>query len=187
MNSVVLVGRLTRDPDIRYSQGAEPMCIARFTVAVDRRFNREKQEADFISCLAFGKTGQFVEKYFHKGNRICLSGRIQTGSYKNKDGNTVYTTDVIAEAVEFVENKPQQGYQTPQQGYQQVYQPQQPAQQYQPQPQYQPQQQTVQQYSTQQPMPPQAQQQYPQQSFMDAQNEGFMNVPPLDDEGLPFN
>lgn len=104
MNSVQLVGRFTRDPEIKYSNGGAT--IARFSVAVDRRFAKEgEQTADFINIVAFGKTAEFIEKYFHKGNRIGIVGRIQTGSYKNKDGATVYTTDVIAESVEFVERK----------------------------------------------------------------------------------
>lgn len=104
MNSVQLVGRLTKDPDIRYTEGGTS--IARFTVAVDRRFSRDSESsADFISCAAFGKTAEFMEKYFYKGKRIGLNGRIQTGSYTNKDGQKVYTTDVIAENVEFVESK----------------------------------------------------------------------------------
>ena len=104
MNSVNLVGRLARDPDIKYTNGGTS--IARFTVAVDRRFKSEGgPTADFPSVVAFGKTAEFIEKYFHKGQRIGLSGRIQTGSYDDKDGKKVYTTDVIAEAVEFVESK----------------------------------------------------------------------------------
>ena len=108
MNSVVLVGRLTKDPDVRYNPNG--MGIARFTVAVDRRFKREGQpEADFISCVAFGKTAEFMEKYFTKGKLIGLSGSIQTGSYTNKDGQKVYTTDVVAENVEFVGSKSESG------------------------------------------------------------------------------
>jgi single-strand DNA-binding protein len=104
MNSVSIVGRLTKDPDVRYTDGGTS--IARFTVAVDRRFKKEGEEsADFIGCIAFGKTAEFIEKYFGKGKKIGLTGRIQTGSYTNKDGQKVYTTDVIAEAVEFVESK----------------------------------------------------------------------------------
>lgn len=108
MNNVVLMGRLTRDPDVRYStQGDSQMAIARFTLAVDRRFKRngDDQNADFISCVAFGKTAEFVEKYVNKGTKLTLSGRIQTGSYTNKDGQKVYTTDVVAENVEFAESK----------------------------------------------------------------------------------
>ena len=112
MNSVQLVGRLVRDPEVKYSNGGTT--IARFTVAVDRKFKKEGQpDADFISCLAFGKTAEFMEKYFFKGMRIGLNGSIQTGSYKNKDGNTVYTTDVLADNVEFTESK-QQNQQAPQ-------------------------------------------------------------------------
>ena len=98
MNKVILVGRLTRDPDVRYSQGEQSMAIARFSLAVDRRFKRDgdNQSADFISCVAFGKTAEFIEKYVHKGTKLVLEGRIQTGSYTNKDGVKVYTTDVVA-------------------------------------------------------------------------------------------
>lgn len=106
MNKVVLMGRLTRDPEIRYSNGETAMAIARFTVAVDRRVKRDSENnADFISCIAFGKTGEVVEKYFRKGQKIALNGRIQTGSYTNNEGQKVYTTDVIAEDIEFVESK----------------------------------------------------------------------------------
>lgn len=109
MNKVMLVGRLTRDPNVRYSQGENQMCIARFTLAVDRRRSRNQdangQTADFISCVAFGKTGEFVEKYAHKGSKFDIVGRIQTGSYQNKDGQTVYTTDVVVEEIEFGESK----------------------------------------------------------------------------------
>lgn len=101
MNSVQLVGRLTKDPEVRYADSG--ISIARFTVAINRRFKPE--EADFINCVAFKKTAEFVEKYFRKGQRIGLTGSIQTGSYTNQDGNKVYTTDVIAENVEFVESK----------------------------------------------------------------------------------
>ena len=103
------MGRLARDPDIRYSQSAEPICIARYTLAVDRRRKKDAssdaQTADFISCIAFGKAAEFAEKYFHKGIKICISGRIQTGSYTNKDGGKVYTTDVVVEEQEFAESK----------------------------------------------------------------------------------
>lgn len=104
MNNVSLVGRMTRDVEIRYS--ADQKAVVKFTVAVDRQFKSEGgQSADFISCTAFGKTAEFIGKYFSKGSRIGLTGRIQTGSYKNKDGGTVYTTDVVANNVEFVESK----------------------------------------------------------------------------------
>lgn len=106
MNKVVLMGRLTRDPEVRYSQGSEPMAIARFSLAVDRRKKTEGQPtADFISIVAFGRLGEFAEKYLRKGTKITMSGRIQTGSYDNKDGQKVYTTDVIAEEIEFAESK----------------------------------------------------------------------------------
>ena len=106
MNKVALIGRLTRDPDVRYSQGGEPMAIARFTLAVDRR--TKNRDADFISCVAFGKNGEFVEKYFHKGMKVAVVGRIQTGSYNNKDGHKVYTTDVVCEELDFCESKQKQ-------------------------------------------------------------------------------
>ena len=107
MNKVILMGRLTRDPDVRYSQGDIPMAIARYTLAVDRRFRRDndQQTADFISCVAFGRNGEFAEKYLHQGTKIVAEGRIQTGSYTNKDGNKVYTTEVVVENQEFAESK----------------------------------------------------------------------------------
>ena len=108
MNKVTLIGRVVRDAEIRYSQGANTTCIARYTLAVDRKFKQEGQPtADFINCIAFGKLGEFAEKYLHKGTKIAVTGRIQTGSYKNKDGNTVYTTDVVVEEQEFCESKSQ--------------------------------------------------------------------------------
>ena len=103
MNKVHLIGRLTKDPEIRYTQGEKSMAIARYTLAVDRK-GKEK-EADFINCVAFGKLGEFAEKYFHKGMKVAITGRIQTGSYKNKEGQTVYTTDVVVEENEFCESK----------------------------------------------------------------------------------
>ena len=110
MNKVILMGRLTRDPEVRYSQGESPLAIARYTLAVDRRFNRgnagdNQQTADFINCVAFGKTGEFAEKYLRKGTKIAVTGRIQTGSYTNKEGQTVYTTEVVVEDHEFAESK----------------------------------------------------------------------------------
>ena len=107
MNKVILMGRLTRDPDVRYSQGDSPMAIARYTLAVDRRFRRDndQQTADFISCVAFGRNGEFAEKYLHQGTKIVAEGRIQTGSYTNKEGQKVYTTDVVVEDQEFAESK----------------------------------------------------------------------------------
>lgn len=107
MNKVIIMGRLTRDPDVRYSQGENPLAVSRYTVAVDRRFKRsdEDQNADFISVIAFGKAGEFAEKYLKKGTKVVVTGRIQTGSYTNKDGQKVYTTDVVAEDQEFAESK----------------------------------------------------------------------------------
>ena len=106
MNKVIEIGRLTKDPEIRYSQGASSTCIARYTLAVDRKFKQEGQPtADFINCIAFGKLGEFAEKYLHKGVKIAVTGRIQTGSYTNKDGQKVYTTDVVVEEQEFCESK----------------------------------------------------------------------------------
>lgn len=107
MNKVQLVGRLTRDPEIRYSQGENATATARFSVAVNRRFKNSEgnYDADFINCVAFGKTGEFIEKYGRKGTKFVVEGRIQTGSYTNKDGQKVYTTDVVVEQVEFAESK----------------------------------------------------------------------------------
>ena len=100
------MGRLTRDPEVRYSQGENQTAIGRYTLAVDRRFKRDgEQSADFISCVCFGKSAEFAEKYFHQGLKITISGRIQTGSYTNKDGVKVYTTDVVVEEQEFAESK----------------------------------------------------------------------------------
>ena len=114
MNKVILMGRLTRDPEVRYSQGENAMAIARYTLAVDRRFNRnngngDEQTADFIGCVAFGRAGEFAEKYFRKGTKVAITGRIQTGSYTNKDGVRVYTTDIVVEEQEFAESKNAQG------------------------------------------------------------------------------
>lgn len=101
-----MIGRLTRDPEVRYGQGQSGSCVARYALAVDRRFRREGEEsADFIGCVAFGKSAEFAEKYFRKGTKIAVVGRIQTGSYTNKDGNKVYTTDVVVEEQEFAESK----------------------------------------------------------------------------------
>ena len=107
MNKVILCGRLTREPEVRYSQTANgSMAVARYTLAVDRKFEKEgEQNADFINCIAFGKSGEFAEKYFFKGMKIAISGRIQTGSYTNKDGQRVYTTDVVIEEQEFCESR----------------------------------------------------------------------------------
>jgi single-strand DNA-binding protein len=107
MNKVTLMGRLTRDPDVRYTEADPPMAIARYTLAVDRRFGKKdgEQSADFINCVAFGRSGEFAEKYLHQGTKIAVAGRIQTGSYTNKEGNKVYTTDVVVEDQEFAESK----------------------------------------------------------------------------------
>ena len=108
MNKVILMGRLTRDPEIRVSQGERQMSIARYTLAVDRRGRRQdgqEQQADFISCVAFDRSAEFAEKYLHQGTKIVVTGRIQTGSYTNKDGQKVYTTDVVVEEQEFAESK----------------------------------------------------------------------------------
>ena len=107
MNKVILMGRLTRDVETRYSQGNEPMAISRYTLAVDRRGKvaEGEQTADFINCVAFGRAGEFAEKYFRKGMKVAISGRIQTGSYTNKDGVKVYTTEVVIEEQEFAESK----------------------------------------------------------------------------------
>lgn len=106
MNKVILMGRLTRDPDVRYSQGEKPLAVARYTLAVNRNMKRGAEEkTDFINCVAFGVAGEFAEKYFRKGLKIVITGRIQTGNYTNKDGRTVYTTDVIVEEQEFAESK----------------------------------------------------------------------------------
>lgn len=114
MNKVILMGRLTRDPEIRYTQSAEPLAIARYNLAVDRRFQRRdnsgnEQNADFIGCIAFGKNAEFAEKYLKQGTKIAITGRIQTGSYTNKDGNKVYTTEVVVEEQEFAESKGSNG------------------------------------------------------------------------------
>ncbi len=111
MNKAILMGRLTRDPEVRYSQGENSTAVARFTLAVDRRFKRagDTQDADFIGCVAFGKQAEFVEKYFKQGMKMVAVGRIQTGSYTNKDGQKVYTTDVVAEEIEFAESKGNNG------------------------------------------------------------------------------
>lgn len=106
MNKVVLIGRLTRDPEVRYTQGENPIAIARYTLAVERRFHRDGEaSADFISCVSFGRTAEFAEKYFRQGLKIAVTGRIQTGSYTNRDGQKVYTTEVVVEEQEFAESK----------------------------------------------------------------------------------
>ena len=107
MNKVILMGRLTRDAEVRYSSGDSSTAVARFSLAVDRRFKRDgdEQTADFINCVAFGRTGEFMERFGRKGTKFLVEGRIQTGSYTNKDGQRVYTTDVVVEQVEFAESK----------------------------------------------------------------------------------
>lgn len=109
MNKVIIMGRLTRDPEVRYSTGERSMAIARYTLAVDRRYRRNgaegEQTADFIPCVAFDRAGEFAEKYFHQGMRVLVTGRIQTGSYTNKEGQRVYTTDIIVEDQEFADSK----------------------------------------------------------------------------------
>lgn len=127
MNKVILIGRLTKDPEVRYTQGENSMCIANYTLAVDRQGGKKtegQQTADFIRCQVFGKAGEFVEKYLRKGTKVAITGRIQTGSYQNKEGQTVYTTDVVVESHEFCESKTAQSGQS-----QQPAQAQQPAQQ----------------------------------------------------------
>ena len=125
MNKVILMGRLTRDPEVRYSSGERSMAIARYTLAVDRRGRRSEgseQTADFIPCVAFDKAGEFAEKYFRQGMRVLISGRIQTGSYTKKEGQKVYTTDVIIEDQEFADSKNSSGGSTSS-GYNESFRP----------------------------------------------------------------
>lgn len=107
MNKVILMGRLTRDPEVRYSQGERSMAIAKYTLAIDRRKTQQNSNpgADFINCVAFDRAGEFAEKYFRQGHRVLISGHLQTGSYTNKDGQKVYTTDVIVESQEFADSR----------------------------------------------------------------------------------
>ncbi len=163
MNKVLLMGRLTRDPELRYSQNENSTAVARFTIAVDRRYKKdEQQSADFIGCVAFGKTAEFFEKYIKQGTKVCVEGRIQTNNYTNKDGQKVYTTDVVVENVEFAESKSHSAnaqsantQSAPAANYNQA-----PAQ--------------------SNPMP--------QPAPSEAVGEGFMNIADgLEDEGLPFN
>ena len=110
MNKVILMGRLTRDPEVRYSQGDNANAVARYTLAVDRRFRRDGEAtADFINCVAFGRSAEFAERYLRQGTKIVATGRIQTGSYTNRDGQKVYTTDVVVEDHEFAESKAASG------------------------------------------------------------------------------
>lgn len=115
MNKFIGLGRLTRNPDIRYTTGEQPMCVARYTIAIDRKVKKEGQpNADFISCVAFGKLGEFAENYLKQGTKIAVEGRIQTGSYTNKDGQKIYTTDIVVESQEFAESKkPSEGQEEP--------------------------------------------------------------------------
>ena len=165
MNRVILMGRLTRDPEVRYSSGERSMAIARYTLAVDRRGRRsqsgdQQQTADFIPCVAFDRAGEFAEKYFHQGMRVLVSGRIQTGSYTNRDGQKVYTTEVIVDDQEFADSKGAQGGgERPSGGYS-----------------------SGNSYNgggysgTEKPSP------------QSASTEGFMNIPDgVEDEGLPIN
>ena len=116
MNKVILMGRLTRDPEVRHSDGENPMAIARYTLAVDRRIHRDGEaNADFIGCVAFGKAGEFAEKYFRQGMKVLITGHIQTGSYTNRDGQKVYTTDIVIEDQEFAESKKDSGSSQPRQ------------------------------------------------------------------------
>ena len=203
MNKVILMGRLTRDPEVRYSAGENALAIARYTLAVDRRFRRDGEAtADFISCVSFGRTAEFAEKYFRQGLKIIVSGRIQTGSYTNRDGQKVYTTEVVVEEQEFAEGKnssqqgagqqPPQNYggqqNAPQQSVPQQSQPQGYRQQggynvpQQSAPKSQPQ------GYGQQSVP---QQNAPQQNYGGGSfgmgDDGFMNIPEGLDDELPFN
>ncbi|MBR5347640.1 MAG: single-stranded DNA-binding protein [Lachnospiraceae bacterium] len=161
MNKVILVGRLTKDPNVTYSQGERQMAIARFTLAVDRRRGRsndnngQEQTADFIGCVAFDRQGEFAEKYLHQGTKVILTGRIQTGSYTNRDGQRVYTTDVVAEDIEFAESKAAAAGNGGG-------------------------------YTESRPAPSNASASF--DTGAAASQEGFMNIPDgVDDEGLPFN
>lgn len=165
MNRVILMGRLTRDPELRYSQGERTMAIARYTLAVDRRGRRsqdgndQQQTADFINCVAFDRAGEFAEKYFRQGMRVLVSGRLQTGSYINRDGQKVYTTDVTIDDQEFADSK---GAASDMSGYN-----------------------NNSNYNSgyQQPAPAAA-----RPAPASAIGDGFMNIPDgVEDEGLPFN
>lgn len=157
MNKVILMGRLTRDPDIRSSNGETVTTVARFTLAVDRRFGRKEgeQNADFIGCVAFGRTAEFAERYLRQGIKVAVTGRIQTGSYTNRDGQKVYTTDVVLDDIEFAESKAASDANRGSMGMGGGYQP----------------------TPAPSPMP----------SPMGAAGDGFMNIPDGIDEELPFN
>ena len=159
MNKVILMGRLTRDPIVRYSSGENPQAVARYTLAVDRRFRRQNddQTADFISCVVFGRQGEFAEKYLHQGTKIVVSGRLQTGSYTKNDGTRVYTTDVVIEEQDFAESKSVSSENAA------SYQPPQGA-----------------------PAPAPAQASGGSGSAPAADPDGFMNIPDGIDEELPF-
>lgn len=121
MNKVILMGRLVRDPEVRYGGQNGDMAIARFTLAIDRRIKKDgEQSADFISCVAFGKNGEFAEKYLQKGTKIALEGHWQTGSYENKEGKKVYTNDCVVDSMEFAESKKQEDSQTDSDGFQAI-------------------------------------------------------------------
>lgn len=214
MNKVTLMGRLTKDPEVSRTSGRNAIAVAKYTLAVSRRVKQgEEAQADFINCVAFGKGGEFAEKYFRKGMKVAICGKIQTGSYTNKEGNRVYTTDVVVDEQEFAEsrnnNGPQGGSQPApmQNGYQQQggyqqngYQPQNGYQQqggyqqngYQPQNGYQqggyppqggPQPPAPMQNGGQQQMPAQG----GYQGYTGGGGDGFMNIPNGIDEELPFN
>ena len=158
MNKVILMGRLTKDPEVRYSQGENAMAVARYTLAVERRFKRDGEAtADFISCIAFGKLAENAEKYFRQGLRVCISGHIQTGSYTNKDGNKIFTTDVVVEEQEFAQSKSEGGTSQPA---------------------------AATQNNTASGNNPSPQRQTAPQTTM---NDGFMNIPDGLDMELPFN
>ena len=213
MNKVILMGRLTRDPEVRYSAGESGAAIARYTLAVDRRFKRDGEAtADFISCVSFGRTAEFAEKYFHQGLKVLVAGRIQTGSYTNNSGQKVYTTDVVVEEQEFAEGKnssqqgagqqPPQNYGGQQGGYNAPQQnaPQQ-SQGYGQQGGYNAPQQSVPQQSAPKSQPQgygqqggynnPPQQNAPQQNYGGGSfgmgDDGFMNIPEGLDDELPFN
>lgn len=184
MNKVVLIGRMTKDVDLRYTNGAQGQtAIARFSLAVDRR--GQNKETDFISCIAFGKTAENIQKYFAKGVKIAVSGRIQTGSYTKQDGTKVYTTDVVAEEFDFCEkNAAQEQAQNAAQNTAQYTSTAQP--QYAPQYAYPPQANNYPPQYAQAPQMPQNAPQAPQQ--MELMNNGFMSVPEgVEGAGLPFN
>lgn len=162
MNKVILMGRLTRDPDIRYTQGDNSMAVARFSLAVDRRRTGSdgQREADFINCVTFGRQAEFAERYLHQGTKIVLTGRIQTGSYTNKDGQKVYTTDVVAEDLEFAESKAASENRSGQGGYNSYNNSG-----------------MGQDYNNRR-----------EPDYTSSVGEGFMNIPEgVEDEGLPFN